>query len=180
MEAHFEVQYRLAGNLFSNSYYINAENIGEIKTKAANIVLGMAEVQTADVEYISGLVTLMATPYSIYPLDNMPLNGNGGNGGSTAPAITFLEFVFYPALGSGKISHRIRGFAANQYTDLGVFNATTSGFGDPDSGPTGIAGAEQYASYLTAVTENSCSRLGLDLIASTRVSVGAKRATRSL
>jgi hypothetical protein len=172
------ITYRLAGNLFDNKYFINSTSEADAISSLVSIQEATAVFQTPDVEYVSAQVTDLESPYSTASVLLTVLNGQA-TGEPTMPAITFLEFVFHTIGQRGTTTHKIRGCAANDVTDLGVFNAHSGGAGDPDSS-TPTAGGTAYTSYLGAVVENSTDRNLRALSASSRVSVGSKRATRRL
>jgi hypothetical protein len=172
------VQYRLAGNIFENRYYLIADTLPEAKTQASEIIDAMKGIQTSDVEYLSATVTAQADPYTSTPLESIPVNGEMV--GATMPAISFLEFVYRPNEGRGKTTHRIRGSAANDYTDLGTFNVSSTGAGDFD-GSSGVGTSESnYLLFDLAVRENTCNANGTRLTPSGVIRIGAKRATRRL
>lgn len=174
------MQYRLAGNLFDNKYYLPDVTPESAIASLVAIQTAAAQFQTPDVEYVSGTITDIESPYATQSVPFEILNGQA-DGEPTMPSITFLEFVFYPTNERGKTTHRIRGCAANDITDLGVFNAQSVGDGDIDgSGAGGVVANSAYLGYLAAVVEFSVDRNQRPLTFSTRVSVGAKRATRRL
>jgi hypothetical protein len=174
----FYLQYRLAGNIFENRYYLIADTVSEAKSQAGLIIDAQKSIQTSDVEYLSAVVTDCADPYTSTPLEAIPTNGEMV--GATMPAISFLQFLFRPAEGRGKTTHRIRGSAANDYTDLGTFNVNSTGQGDFD-GSSGVATTEPaYNLFELAVKSNTCNANGTRLNPSGLITIGAKRATRRL
>jgi hypothetical protein len=173
------VSYRLAGNLFSNKYYFPDPDVADAITAFEAIITAQAAFQTTDVEYVEAHVTDLSLPYTTHPVVGIPTQG-GESGLPTAPAITFLEFVFYSTANKSKTTHRIRGYSTNSKTDLGVFNANSGGMGDPDSGSSAGDPIIQYVNYLSTVATSSVDR-NLNVINySERVSIGAKRATARL
>ena len=177
----FTLQQRLAGNLYENRYYINGTDEADGIAKAQAIISGQAQIQTKDVEYVGALLTLVEGGHATTPLVPNVTNGNNVEGSLvTLPGAVFLEFVFFPVGVKGKISHRIRGCASNSVTELSVFNIDSSGVGDDDGDAVTPAFTTTYSDYATAVAVNTTDPNGNELSYGTRVSVGFKRAGRSL
>jgi hypothetical protein len=175
------INQRLAGNLFSNRYYLPATDITDAVTAGQAIFQAQRQIQTADVEYTSMAITQASAPFATTPIEIASADVNGQIGGeATMPSITFLEFVFLSTTSRRKTTHRVRGCAANDYTDLGVFNAVSRGLGDVDSGGTVPLALTSYSSYLSVVAANSADSNFSPIESSQRISVGSKRATRAL
>lgn len=172
------MQYRLAGNIFESKFYIPQTQLAEAHTAANEILTGMSLVQTSDVEYLAATLTFMAPPFTATPLLLSVVNGVAV--GSTAPSITFLVFTFRPVVGSGKVTHYIRGYAANDYTDLGVWNIGSTGLGDVDGSSTIPAEYTAYGSLESSIADNSSNRGGEQLVGTHRISIGSRRATKRL
>jgi hypothetical protein len=177
----FTLQQRLFGNLYDNRYYIQAADDGAATSICDAIVTGHAAIQSGDVEYLAGLVTLNEGDHHSFAYTPVSTNG-GQTGGQTLPGQVFLEFVFFATTGKKKVTHRIRGVFANSVTELGVFSVLSTGIGDYDgsSAITTSPAFTGYASYLDAIASNSFSPDYVTLTGSPRVSVGSKRAGRAL
>lgn len=177
----FTLQQRLFGNLYDNRYYIQAADDGAATSVCDAIVTGHAAIQTGDVEYLAGLVTINEGDHHSFAYS--PVVTNGAQGGShTLPGQVFLEFLFFATAGKKKVTHRVRGCDSTSATELGVFSVLTSGLGDYD-GTGSISGAVLfvgYADYLDAVAGNSYTPDYVTVTGSPRVSVGSKRAGRAL
>jgi hypothetical protein len=173
------VQYRLQGNLFENKYYIQGADNGAAETALAEIITAMSVIQTADVEYVSALLTQVEGDHTQHPVEPPVVNGTS-DARFTANGLTFLEFVFFSTFERGKTTHRIRGYNSDTAAALGVFNANTSGRGDQGNPSDTSVVDPGYAGYLAAVVTNSVNQNFQPLAASSRVSIGAKRATKRL
>jgi hypothetical protein len=171
--------YRLAGNLFSNQYYLPDAGLAAAVTSAQAIQTAQAALQTADVEYVTAILVDQLSPYASHPV---VIGANRGTvaGQPTAPAITFLEFVFYPLANRGKTTHRIRGYAANDFTDLSVWSVNSGARGDYDNNAGSALVDTSYAGYTAVVANLSVDRNNQSLVPSERVSIGSKRATSRL
>lgn len=175
------IQYRLAGNLYENRYYLGQTVEAEAITAATAVFQAQRLVQTTDVEYVNVFITSQEAPYATIPLaiDGADVNGER-TGGATGPALTFLVFTFRKTEGRGTVKHLIRGYEINVATDLGVFNALSAGRGDPDSDSANAGWSESYTQYLTAVSNNTVDPNGGDIQLEQRLSIGSKRAGRIL
>lgn len=182
MGATGHVQYRLGGNIYETRYYLAGNNVGEYTNSLRAIFAALRQIQTQDVEYLR----LFFVDDSTRRTENLEIApgevyGAGGTGGDTAPAITFLEFSLNSTLGRGGIKSRVRGFEANATTDLSSFNARSSGEGDPDVALSGGgASFPRYWDYLMALAQHAVTGRGDPLSISSRVNIGAKRATSRL
>jgi hypothetical protein len=173
------INYRLAGNLFSNQYYLPDATAQDAVTHLAAIQIAQAALQTPDVEYVSAAVTNLAAPYDTTPVGLSVLRGTV-TGQPTGPAISFLEFVFLPVGARGKTTHRVRGYACNDFTDLGVWNIESGARGDYDNNAGSPLSDTSYSGYVSVVQSLSVDRNLNELISTERVSIGAKRATTRL
>lgn len=175
------IQYRLAGNLYENRYYIPNSVFAEAVTAAEAVFQAQRLVQTTDVEYVNLILTDQVTPFASSPLeiDGADVNGER-TGGATGPALTFLEFTFRKDSSRGTVKHRIRGYEINVATDLGVFNALSAGRGDPDTDTANSGWSESYTQFLTAVANNTSDPNGQPIQFEQRISIGSKRAGRIL
>jgi hypothetical protein len=173
------VQYRLQGNIFENRYFITGADVGSGETALASIITAMSLVQTADVEYVGALLTEAEGNHIIHPVQPPVTNGTS-DARFTANSITFLEFVFFSTDEKGKVTHRIRGYNSTSVPALGVFNVNSSGVGDYGNPASPAVLDPSFASYLAAVVANSRDQHYGAISGSSRVSIGAKRATRRL
>jgi hypothetical protein len=173
------VQYRLQGNIFENRYFIPGDDVSSGQTALAQIISAMALIQTADVEYVGALLTEAEGDHVIHPVQPPVTNGQS-DARFTANSITFLEFVFFSTTEKGKVTHRIRGYNSTAVPALGVFNVNSSGVGDFGNPASPTVLDPGFASYLAAVVTNSRDQHYGSISGSSRVSIGAKRATRRL
>jgi len=171
--------YRLAGNLFSNQYYLPDAELADAVTSAQAIQTAQAALQTQDVEYVTATLVDQLSPYASHPVVIQENRGTVA-GQPTAPAITFLEFVFYPIANRGKTTHRVRGYAANDFTDLGVWSVNSGARGDYDNNAGSPLIDPSYAAYTATVANLTVDRNAQQLVPSERVSIGSKRATARL
>jgi len=174
------LQQRLAGNIFENRYYLSGTDLADGIAKAQDIVTAHSLLQTADVEYVSGLLTDTLGAHVSTPFTPVVDRGSAAGSNVTLPSGTFLQFVFFSTTQKGKVSHRIRGCASNSATELGVFTIDTTGAGDPDIDAGAIPLTTIYDQYALAVATLTVDPNFHAIAASSRVAVGFKRATNRL
>lgn len=173
------VQYRVYGNIYQNKHYVQGADVAACVASVQAIIEAMSLVQTVDVEYLTASFTEAEGNHITTPITPTVRNGIQ-NGGSTAPGINFLQFVFRSTVTTKRVTHRIRGYFNDSATSLGAFNAATGGDSDLQGNTVPAPLDSGLTGYLIAVAANSVDGDYNPIIGSSKVTVGAKRATSRL